>query len=209
MADDAAPEPRIIIVLGGANTVWKELHEATLILGDRPYEVGCCNDIGTVYEDELLFWATLHPEKMPIWREANAHPEAAGFTHSGGVAAKKGIHHVIQKKTNEQRRQVWNGSSGLYAVQIALDYYQASHVIVCGIPMNSQPNAFRDEAAWETFRQYRFGWNNALEWPSFKDRVRSMRGWTREQLGAPDDAWLPGGAEPEPRPSIWQRLKWW
>jgi hypothetical protein len=58
-------------------------------------------------------------------------------------------------------------------------------IILCGCPLIGK----NDKAgSYETFRR---GWEARRQ--ELEDRVRSMSGWTREYLGAPDREWLMTG----------------
>ena len=85
----------------------------------------------------------------------------------------------------------WQGTSGLYAVQIALEELGAEGVILAGVPIDAghgarSPHSLMGEPA--RVERYRAEWIKAL--PAIKHRVRSMSGWTRDLLGAPSPDWL-------------------
>lgn len=87
-------------------------------------------------------------------------------------------------------REEWrNGTSGLFAVQIAL-HFGAKRIILAGMPIDDSPhfNVERGLARGipELVVMHRQPWiDYAIE---LKDAgVRSMSGWTRELLGGPDD----------------------
>jgi hypothetical protein len=82
-----------------------------------------------------------------------------------------------------------NGTSGLYAVQIAL-HFGAPGVILCGMPIDDSPHFHRETGLArgipELVAMHRQPW---IEYADFlrKAGVRSMSGWTRELLGSPLD----------------------
>ena len=164
----------IWLVLGGAVGVWREMSEAYAMLATPP-RIIAVNDAG-VSAPRLDAWATLHNEKFHQWmnqREAKDY-KAFSITNNGPWT---------------QVRDKWAGSSGLYAVQIALQELGASGVILCGCPLNASARHFFDKNNdWSEADVYRKGFRAAF--PVICDKVRSMSGWTQELLGAPNSQWL-------------------
>ena len=85
----------------------------------------------------------------------------------------------------------WHGSSGLYAVQIALEELDFDGVILAGCPIDASagtlcPHSEMNEA--DKADRFKPWWKRAL--PQIGARTRSMSGWTRDLLGAPDADWL-------------------
>lgn len=87
-------------------------------------------------------------------------------------------------------REDWkNGSSGLYAVQIAL-HFGAPGVVLCGMPIDDSPHFHREtglaKGIPELIAMHRKPWLDNAEYLR-KAGVRSMSGWTRDLLGSPLD----------------------
>ncbi len=87
-------------------------------------------------------------------------------------------------------RYEWrNGTSGLYAVQIAL-HFGAKNIVLAGMPIDDSPH-FNVECGLargitELIEMHRQPWKDyAIELRNAG--VRSMSGWTRGLLGGPDD----------------------
>lgn len=80
--------------------------------------------------------------------------------------------------------QFVSGSSGLFAVKVALIDLGYEDVVLCGVPMTATPH-FDDNVPWPEVDLFKLGWEQAL--PQIDGRVRSMSGWTRELLGAPNE----------------------
>jgi hypothetical protein len=178
---------RRVIILGGGEGVWAELQQARTVLYGLPYDVAAVNDAGARYPGRLLFWATCHPEKLKkIWRHMRR-DKPTGYAPIGGIGG--GINHVVGHK--KEGNKLILGSSGLYATYIALEHYGASHVVLCGVPMDARPNEFRGPENWcpKEVKRHRAGWLKAFSDPEFATRVRSMSGWTQEHLGSPSRAW--------------------
>lgn len=172
-----------VIVLGGANTVWEDLAEASN-LGQFDAVVAV-NDIGVAYAGELAAWVSLHPSKLPRWiakrRENGFAPAQSYWAHKGpseGIAATLPGFSIMDDT---------GGSSGLLAVRVALAI-GATHVVLCGVPMDADKGHFFDQQEWKDAWKYRDAWLRMQ--PEMSGQVRSMSGWTRSQLGAPDKDWL-------------------
>ena len=166
--------PLNFIALGGAECVWRDYKKARTLCPHT--DVGAVNEAGINYEGRLTLWATLHPEKAAKWHKAR---EQAGRNSDFLAVSHK---RVAGARVDEIYPETSKGSSGLYLCEIAIALgYQ--RIIVCGMPMDDRPHFF-DEKRWMDFRAYRKGWLQA------SSKIRSMSGWTREVLGAPDNAWL-------------------
>jgi hypothetical protein len=163
------------IVLGGANTVWDDAEAALNMF--TPDLTIAVNDIGTRWAGHIDHWVTLHPEKMAGWiRARNARGFPGGFvtwSHKGG--------HL------DRRSADWAGSSGLFAVKIALEL-GCTHVVACGVPMEPDKGHFFDKSTWNDAHQFRRGWERRRE--EIAPFVRSMSGWTKGLLGEPSPQWL-------------------
>jgi hypothetical protein len=171
------------LVLGGAACVWddakaaKELCEYDLTIA--------VNDIGTVWPEHLDIWATLHPEKFKKWQDSRAarklNTDYRAITWVSG--AKRDAR--IDAKTAD-----WGGSSGLFAVKIALEA-NCTHIVLAGVPMTSTPHYHSPVKKWKYADTHRPRWERHL--PKFKDKARSMSGWTRQLLGPATKEWINGG----------------
>ena len=186
------------IVIGGAESVWRELDALSLPDAD----IIAINDAGCHYPGKLAMWITLHPQKMPTWKQQRA---AKGFD-----MAMLTVGHVSPgelPKFTDEGSDCWrgkgkaSGSSGLFACQIALDKGY-DKIILCGVPMNGDKNLFRGKA-WADFVGYRQTWLDKLH--LIEEKVVSQGGWTAELLGTYENprprkrrAIVLGGA-----PSVW------
>jgi hypothetical protein len=164
-------------VLGGASGVFAEL--ATLRGLSVPDLVIATNDAGAVYPGHLHGWATLHHEQFAEWRARRA----------GNQDYRAFCIEPFPGLDAEIVREKWSASSGLYAAQIALDVFGARGVVLCGVPLSPEAGHFFDRGSpWGDAPVFRRGFEAAL--PVIRGPVRSMSGWTRELLGAPDAEWL-------------------
>lgn len=174
------------VVIGGASCVWDDLEKAkSLATYDLLIAI---NDAGAAYPGQVDYWVTLHPEKLAAWakkREENSHAPALQYVaHSGNTEDKRpgrgfGVSFTVP--------YTWPGSSGLFAVEIALKTLDVDRVVLCGVPMNADPHFF-DPEPWSAVKGFWQAWPDA--YPHIKDKVRSMSGRTQELLGAPTRQWL-------------------
>ena len=164
------------LVLGGAACVWADV-DAALGLGEFDMVVAC-NDIGALWPGRLDHWASLHPERLPKWESER---RARGYP-GGWVTWAHRAHKGIARDTGGD----WAGSSGLLAVRVALEV-GASRVVLAGVPLDRDAGHVVRQAAWPSADAFRKGWKRH---EADLIGVRSMSGWTREFLGAPDEVWL-------------------
>lgn len=171
-----------VLILGSAASLWWDLAE----LGDWPGSVMAVNRAGVSYPGRIDHWVSLHPEQL-----------------GGFMAERDGFGRAIdcttwcQRGHPETRVDVvpqaicCSGSSGLYAVRIALRILKARRVVLAGMPMDDSPHFYDavGRRSGPSFVPYRPEWRRAAR-DEFADRVRSLSGWTSGLLGRPDPAWL-------------------
>lgn len=169
---------RTCIVLGGASTVVSEYADA--LAQGRFDGAVIVNLLGREWPAPLDAWVSLHTEhlKKP-WRAGR---ELRGLEPH---------HRLIGMGDCEHRfpGQDKGGSSGLFAVKVALDELGFDRVVLCGVPITPTAH-FDDPEPWRHAKHYPDGWRQAL--PHIEGRVRSMSGFTKDLLGAPTAAWLNG-----------------
>jgi hypothetical protein len=178
---------RIALVLGGAATLWDDI-AAALDLGEF-VGVVACNDAGATWPGDLDAWVSLHSSSFKLWtaRRARAgHPPAkrlVGHAEARGEN-RDGVSYTEFRFPGQDK----TGSSGLFALKVALIDLGFDRAVLCGVPMTVEDRHFFDPAPWRGAMSHRKGWEQAL--PQIKDRARSMSGWTKEHLGAPTPEWL-------------------
>lgn len=184
---------RVALVLGGGNCVWSDV-DAALELGEFAGVVAC-NDVAAAWPGELDAAVSLHAEKMGLWmsqRRAAGHPEPKAVL--GHAEFRKGILKTPACLTGftpfKFDGQTDSGSSGLFALKVALINLGFDRAVLCGVPMEALQAHFFDTHKWGGAISHRRGWKQAL--PQIADRARSMSGWTREILGSPTTEWLSG-----------------
>jgi hypothetical protein len=174
------------LVIGGASCVWHDI-EAALTLGEF-FAVIACNDIGTAWAGDLDAWVTLHPENMQGWTAQRA---ARGYR-----PAKKIVYHEAKGGTPPAdlitpynwHRSHKSASSGLFAAKAALEL-GFDRLVLCGVPLTMTPH-FNNTGEWHAASGFHDGLRSAV--PFLKDKVRSMSGMTRQELGVPTPEWLAG-----------------
>lgn len=178
---------RNCLVLGGGASVWKDV-EAAKALGSFEGVVGC-NDAGVDWPGALDAYCTLHPNKMQAWRtkrEAKGHPPAKVYI---AHQEDKGVDRIEHYRWPEMKT---SGSSGLYAVKIAMEL-GFERIVLCGVPLTNE-NHYFDSKAWKQANTFKEAWL-AVKETRLLGRVKSFSGWTAEQLGTPDARWLAGETE--------------
>lgn len=157
------------IVVGGAACVWEDLLDCpkglpliavNKMIGDLPFEpyVG----------------ATLHWDRAAEFRAGRR----GGFLVYSRADA-PGVDVCWSAPID------WHGSSGLYAVWVALQL-GFTNILLAGIPIDASPHYYGEDAPalGRFLPHYREGWLNAQK--DLDGRVRSMSGWTKELLGGPE-----------------------
>jgi hypothetical protein len=104
------------------------------------------------------------PEPQEIW----AHMKHAAVTHDTASLE-------------------WQGSSGLFAVQVA-KRKGFQKIITCGIPMTVEGSHFERHQLWQSAIAFRDGWVRCKS--QLAPYVRSMSGWTEQMFGSPTHEWL-------------------
>jgi hypothetical protein len=176
----------IALVLGGAPSVWTDLAAAKAMLAGQRHLIVAANLAGIHHQGPLDAWATLHPEHLDEWTEARGQ---GGYR----VFSPAKVCDCVDVEVAPER---WNGSSGLYALQIALEQMNASAAILCGVPMEQAAGHFLTGGPWAPVTSYRQAFAAAL--PIHGGRVRSMGGWTADLFGTPSPAWIAAASTMKP-----------
>lgn len=160
------------LIVGSAKCVYDDLRNLNefgpvIAVNRAMYELPISPDIGV----------TLHHE---ITREL-------AYNYNGRLFCSHGTDYVTDVLPV---REDWkNGSSGLYAVQVAL-HLGAKNVILAGVPIDDSAHFNTDRGLskgipWQ-LEMHRTPWRESAQ--ELRARgIRSMSGWTRGLLGGPDD----------------------
>lgn len=177
----------VALVLGGASCVWDDV-QAAMDLGEFDAVVAC-NDVGAAWPGHIDAWVSLHADKFKFWA---ARRDKAGFAPASDIFAHAGQGTRLQRVTRTTGfrfpGQESTGSSGLFALKVALADLGHDKAVLCGIPLSPERAHFFDERTWNAANAYKQGWKEAL--PQIANRARSMSGWTSDLLGRPDEGWM-------------------
>jgi hypothetical protein len=183
----------VALIVGGGGDPLSEYSAARAMCDAASKSVSTfvCNDTLTIFPDAIDYAVTLHPDKMHGWqRERTKNKLPMPFGSIWCHRSYLGFSHHTRD---------WQGSSGLFMVKIALEQ-GFTHMILCGIPMDVDSDHIMRHKPWNAAPGFVRGWNRHMM--EIKPFVRSLSGWTRQQLGEPDMLWLalniPRGA-PVPR----------
>lgn len=169
-----------VLILGAAACLWDDLKA----LGHWDGDVMAVNRAGVHYSGQIAHWVTLHPEHLPEWIEARA----VAFGPSEFTT-------WCQREGDDVDNAVTDigpyGSSGLFAVRIALQRLGYQRVVLAGMPIDDGPHFYDagGRRSGPTFEWYRPEWIKARHL-EIRGRLRSLSGWTREKFGAPDREWM-------------------
>lgn len=182
---------RLAIVLGSSAAALEEFEAARAFLDGQGIEwrAVAVNDAIKFCPVKPYAFCTIHSKKAPkLFLE--------GVDTSGILMyTRRGTHEYASFVVKAK----WLGTSGLYAVQIALEDLGFDGVILAGCPIDAA-HGTRDPKSLMTepdrVERYKPEWRLAL--PHIGERTRSMSGWTRELLGEPTPEWLKALAQPRP-----------
>lgn len=171
-----------VLILGAADCLWQDLRA----LGHWDGDVMAVNRSGVHYAGRINHWVTMHPEFLGAWMEARAVSFGPEQFTTWAQSEGDDIDHAV---TDIEPR----GSSGLFAVRVALQCLGCERVVLAGMPIDDRPHFYDADGkrSGPPFRYYMPDWLRARR-REFKGRVRSMSGWTGEVLGLPDKEWLDG-----------------
>ena len=182
-----SPQRPVALILGGADCLKADMEQALALF--TPTIIIAVNNAGFDYPGPLDHWVTMHPDKMPEWvkkRRANGYPGAGTLWRP----------RHRQPGGNLEMRECpsWGGSSGLFAIAVCRlglkgpgTEYRA---VLAGVPMQAERAHYDNPKPWNDCQHYLSSWKTHL--PQINGKVKSMSGWTREILGAPDQGWLNG-----------------
>lgn len=179
----------IAFVIGGADCVFDDIIKAHEIVS--PDVVIAVNDAIAYYGGNVDIAATLHPRYL-IEKQWIAARKKRKYNDIPRVFAQSERKHVTDILDYQWPEMTFTGSSGHYGVKVALEVVDASHVVCCGIPMDTRPH-FNDPRQWEDVKRFWEQWELSL--PRLSGRVKSMSGRTRDLLGEPSKGWINGARD--------------
>ena len=164
---------KLLIITGSAPCVLEDLARAKeLATSYDLLAVGL--DAVDKYAEPIKYVSTYHPKEI-----AEIAERRAGYGNTDYLV----ISHQEKPGVDICIKDWWipSGSSSLLGVQAAqrLGY---DKIILCGCPLTGKN---KDEQDYKNFHS---GWQKRLK--EISACVRSLSGWTRDLLGAPDDQWI-------------------
>lgn len=182
--DDLVIKKTNVLILGGGPNVWDEAEKAFDNF-NIDYVIAINNCIQD-YPGRVDAAITLHPAKMNIWLNER---KRRNYSLPGKVIAHKVNDCVTDVLPYLWPEMKYSGSSGLYAVKIAMELFYADKIILAGVPMNNSPHYYKtQDQPWNSYNAFIPAWENAL--PRLRDKVRSFSGYTARLLGEPTKEWL-------------------
>lgn len=193
---------RYAVVLGRHTDVWNELCLATQIIRavagyDTPITIIATKRAGRDYDGPVHEWASYHPEMFKAWIAIRAKYKRPPAGRLWSARSPR-----VKKPDTEGLAINWipaqGGSSGMLGVQVGLaigtthypNEQPIDKILLCGIPLE-KTGRYDDNQLWREAELYRDHWIQFFKaHPEHRERVRSFSGWTKELLGAPDNAWL-------------------
>ncbi len=170
------------LILGGAGSVLDEARAALMLFA--PDAILAINDTIPLWPGRLDYIATLHPNKVDGWLKArakNGHPMGAE------VWSHKQKQSGLGPSKVDQFIGDWGGSSGLFSVRV-LRHEGFTRIVLAGVPVSIEAGHIVRQKPWNAAKHYWKGWTKHKS--EIAPFVRSMSGWTKELLGAPDKHWL-------------------
>lgn len=179
------------LVLGSADTLWRDIVEYMKIGGTYDFVVAC-NEAIVEWPHHLKAAVSIHGRFFEVgaripgkqaWRkrreERGFPPPERWYGHNACVHAPE---YMI--KTSEMfPEQSAFGSSGCFAAKVALIDLAADNAVLCGIPMLEVPHV-GDDKNWGSAGGFFRHWPSIPE--HYRSRMRSMSGRTRDLLGSPE-----------------------
>ena len=174
---DGAPN-NVAIVIGGGVNVLLDLTLTHNLLNGKPRTYYVINDMIADYS-HCNVAVTLHPEKLAGWLEARI--------KANWLMPQRVYSHITRRsQLVTHQSDDWLGSSGLFAVKIAIENGHRA-IILCGVPMDSSLH-YRRQKEWKDCQIFRKGWQKHFN--RIAAITRSWDGWTAQLLGEPTPEWL-------------------
>lgn len=172
----------IAIVIGGANNVVREWCDALDLCAmySQPTVNFVCNSMIGDFPAHIDNAVTLHPENLVDWFAVRDH---AGRDRPDIVWSHR-PHNGVTNFTKDP-----HGSVGLFAVKVARQHGY-NKIILAGVPMTVEDEHYKRHERWNACTAFQKYWPANRGLFNLSECVRSMSGWTRDQYGFPDAAWL-------------------
>lgn len=177
----ATKEGKAAIVIGTAGCVWEDLARVEHLR--EAADIFAVKEIGAFLPWIVHHWVTLHPKELP-------HLMALRLVRHYGMDIKPVTHSNKPHSAVDHAWEMANygANSGFYAAEVAL-VMGYDRIILAGCPADNTPHFY--DPPW---RKTTAGDSHVLKaWRleimrngEIRSRVRSLSGWTRDLLGAPE-----------------------
>ena len=149
-------------------------------MGVKPDIVIAVNDIGTQLP-RVDHWVSLHADRLPGWERKRGGPKTwHTWTHSDPYGLCD--NHLPHE----------GGSSGGFGCTVAR-HLGFDRVVLCGVPLLSRyTHYFGSHQPFDEAERFRKEWVDHGLVAKWQGVVRSMSGWTMEQMGEPTVEWMRG-----------------
>lgn len=176
----------IALVLGCAECVWLDAY--TVLNQCTPDGIFAVKDMIAKWPARIDYGCTLHPDRTDGYMQERSHNKyPCGFDMYA--------HKNFGSKITHKEVRDWAGSTGLFAVKLALEM-GFSGIVLAGVPMQIEYGHITRKQPWVHAHSFRNGWNHHRK--ELEPYVRSMSGWTREMFGAPTYEWIQEHGQAEP-----------
>lgn len=177
-------ENSIAIVVGGAESVWREVSMAITLCRMAHAEM-----VFYVVNSAIALFrfpgigVTLQPYPVKIgeWLRQRDARKLPALSAVWANRFSPGVTNIIADR---------KGSSGLAAVDVALFQNRHRRVLLCGVPMTKAGMHFERGRPWAACDVFLPPWRDSLH--TLRQSVRSFGGWTAENLGYPNETFLAG-----------------
>lgn len=170
------------IILGGAACVWDDLEAVGRLCDVSSAVLLAVNDAGYAYPGRVDHWCSLHPANFERWEAMRAESGYEG----GYVRWARTKPHLVDRICPT----LGKGTSAMLAVSVA-NRVGCERVVLCGCPLDRRPHFHGERRGkrWGGAKVHQPAWVQQKEAGNL-DHVRSMSGWSRRLLGAPEASWL-------------------
>lgn len=171
------------VVIGSAACVFNDLRIVKAQCPELLQHVIAVKAIGAYWRGPLRAWVSLHPSQFP---EHQAIRHARGYEPCSLLYAPRSLREYPGVISSIPDR---GGTSGMYAVDVALATLGYDRVVLAGVPMDSTPY-FNHNGSIVSLERYRDAWRRNQR--RLAPVVRSLSGWTKDLFGAPTRPWMEG-----------------
>lgn len=188
--EERAPDPKILVIVGSAKNYQADYDALPDVY--KTADVMVINEVAIQWTGRMDYWASLHGEKFKGWLREQSWRGGDSIVPkmiTGNSAGQfEGVRDFVEASGGLVTsamfpNQKTGGSSGLFAVKVALVDLSYAAVVLCGVPMDEEQEHFNYDGAWTDANPSRKGWEQVAS--ELRSKVSSMSGWTKEQFGEP------------------------